>query len=112
MIKHWDEENVTRLGREARIGGSASRVKAQKTAVGLDVLAKIGKLFRVAPHHLVMPPEERAIIDNPFILEIARVYLETDDEGKRTITTAAQIAKARIDGRAAGVGKPSKANDR
>ena len=112
MIRDWGKENVTRLGREAKIGGSASRIKAQKTAVGLDVLAKVGKLFKVAPHHLVLPPDERAILENEKILHIARIYSQTDDEGRRTIHAGAQIAETRIDGGVAGMGKPSKAHDR
>ncbi len=112
MHKHWGETNITRLGREAGIGGSASRIKAQETAVGFDVIAKVAKLFKVAPHHLLLPSDERVIFESADLLEIARIFIETDDEGRRTIATAAKIAKARIDGRTAGMGKPSKAHDR
>jgi hypothetical protein len=44
--KHWNEENVTRLAREAKIGGSASRIKEQETSVGLGVVFKVAKLFQ------------------------------------------------------------------
>lgn len=112
MRERWGVENVTRLGREAGIGGSASRIKAQDTAIGFDVIVKVAKAFKVPPHHLFLPPDERRLLTSEFLIELSRVYLQTDESGRRTIETAAQIAKARIGGGSAGMGKPSKANDR
>lgn len=47
MLHHWKEINITRLAREAGIGGSGSRIKEQKTSVGIEVLDKIAPLFRL-----------------------------------------------------------------
>lgn len=39
MVKNYGRENLNRLAREAKIGpGTASRLKAQETSVGLDTI--------------------------------------------------------------------------
>jgi hypothetical protein len=56
MEHRWGQENINRLSRDAKIGpGSASRIKEQKTSVGIDVVAKIAKAFDVEPWHLLLP---------------------------------------------------------
>jgi hypothetical protein len=56
MRLHWGKENLTRLGKEAGIGpGGATRLKQQKTSVGLDVLARVAILFDLHPFHLLLP---------------------------------------------------------
>jgi hypothetical protein len=121
MLKHYNEINITRLAREAKIGGSASRIKAAETSVGLDVVYKVAKAFRVAPHQLLMTKEDReeiaklradlATLADESILRITRIYRQTDDEGRRVIDTAAQIAEARH-GRSTGMGKPRETDHR
>jgi hypothetical protein len=111
MKKHWNEENVTRLAREAKIGGSASRIKEQETSVGLGVVFKVAKLFKVEPFALLAPPELRNVLSDDNLLKIARIYGQTDDEGRRVMTTAARIAEARSDVGSAGVGKSGKAHN-
>lgn len=56
MRLHWGRENLTRLGKEAGIGpGGATRLKQQKTSVGLDVLTRVAMLFDLHPFHLLLP---------------------------------------------------------
>jgi len=56
MIRHWGQENLSRLAREAKIGpGGATRLKQQTTSVGIDVLAKVAECFDVEPWHLLLP---------------------------------------------------------
>lgn len=56
MQHHWGEENLTRLSREARIGpGTCTRIKAQETSVGIDVLQKIAAAFDLQAWHLLTP---------------------------------------------------------
>lgn len=116
MVEHYKKVNVTRLGADAGIGGSASRIKAQETSVGIDVVAKVAAVFHVAPHQLLMSPRERAafaLFSNKDLREIARIYRETDDEGRRTLLTAARIAKERIkDAGNSGLGKADSAQHR
>jgi transcriptional regulator with XRE-family HTH domain len=56
MLKHYGEENLTRLARDCKIGpGTASRIKAAETSVGLEVIDKIAKKFHVDAWELLVP---------------------------------------------------------
>ena len=56
MNSRYGAENLSRLARETKIGpGSASRIKAQETSVGVDVLEKIAGNFAVEPWRLMAP---------------------------------------------------------
>jgi hypothetical protein len=56
MEKRWGGENLNRLAREAKIGpGTAARLKAQETSVGLQVLDQIAEAFDVATWQLLVP---------------------------------------------------------
>ena len=56
MDHHWKGENLTRLEREAGIGpGSATRLKEQKTSVGLELVDKIAHVFGVEAWQLLVP---------------------------------------------------------
>lgn len=56
MQSKWGGENLNRLARECGIGtGTAYRLKAQKTSVGLDNLDKIADHFGIAPYQLLDP---------------------------------------------------------
>jgi Cro/C1-type HTH DNA-binding domain len=55
MSHHWGRENLTRLSRDAGIGpGTASRIKACETSIGLDVLSDIAKVFHLQPWQLLV----------------------------------------------------------
>lgn len=56
MVHKWGQENLTRLAREADIGpGSASRIKAMQTSVGLEIIDKIASMFSVYTWQLFVP---------------------------------------------------------
>lgn len=56
MQKHYGGENLTRLAKEAKFGpDSATRLKEQNTSVGIDILDKLAKLFKVEPWELLAP---------------------------------------------------------
>lgn len=56
MDARYGKENLTRLAADAKIGpGTATRIKEQKTSVGLDVLEQIGQAFGVEPWQLLVP---------------------------------------------------------
>ena len=56
MVSRYGKENLTQFAKDTKIGpGSASRIKARKTSVGLDVLSKIADSFDLQPWHLLMP---------------------------------------------------------
>ena len=56
MQKHYGRENLTRLARETRCGpGTASRIKACETSVGIDVLSQIAGAFKVQAWQLLVP---------------------------------------------------------
>jgi hypothetical protein len=56
MKKHYGKENLTRLAKDCDIGpGTSSRLKAQQTSVGLEVVDKIAEHFHVQPWQLLVP---------------------------------------------------------
>lgn len=56
MKHHYGKENLNRLARDTGVGpGSASRIKARNTSVGLEVLDKIAAHFKLEPWHLLLP---------------------------------------------------------
>ena len=56
MQKRYGKENLTRLAADAKIGpGTCSRMKAQETSVGLEVIDKVAALFDVEPWELLVP---------------------------------------------------------
>lgn len=56
MVKRYKKENLTRLSDETGVGlGTISRIKEQKTSVGLDTLEKIGDAFGLAAWQLLVP---------------------------------------------------------
>lgn len=56
MQAHYGGENLTRLAKEAKFGpGSATRLKEQNTSVGIDILDKLAKVFRIEPWQLLAP---------------------------------------------------------
>lgn len=69
MQHQWGGENLTRLAREAKIGpGTATRLKEQKTSVGLDTLDKLADCFGVHPWQLLVPgfdPKNPPAIETP-----------------------------------------------
>ena len=56
MQKRYGRENLTRLARETGCGpGTASRIKARETSVGIDVLSQIAGAFEVQAWQLLVP---------------------------------------------------------
>ena len=56
MRHHWGGENLSRLSREAKVGpGTVSRIKEQRTSVGLDVLEQVAGVFELQAWHLLTP---------------------------------------------------------
>ena len=75
MIYHWGGENLPRLSREAKIGpGTASRIKASETSVGLDVLQKVADAFHVQPWQLLVPEMDPQ--NPPVLLPISKEELD------------------------------------
>ena len=56
MVARYGKENLTRLAADCRFGpGTATRIKEQKTSVGLDVIEQIAAAFQVEPWQLLVP---------------------------------------------------------
>jgi hypothetical protein len=56
MLKHYGEENLSRLSRECGIGlGTTTRIKQQQTSVGLEIVDKIAEHFGLHPWQLLVP---------------------------------------------------------
>jgi hypothetical protein len=55
MKKHYGKENLTQLAKDCKFGpGTSSRLKEQKTSVGLDVVDKIAEHFHVQSWQLLV----------------------------------------------------------
>ncbi len=56
MREHYGRENLNRLARETKVGpGTAARIKAQNTSVGLETVDKIAAHFHLAAWQLLVP---------------------------------------------------------
>lgn len=56
MLKHYGEENLSRLSRDCGIGlGTTTRIKQQQTSVGLEIVDKIAEHFSLHPWQLLVP---------------------------------------------------------
>lgn len=94
MQTEYGRENLTRLSGDTGIGpGSASRIKAQDTSIGLEVLEKIAKKFGIEPWQLLFPVEE-----SQEFLELCRAWREAD-KNKRELLLIAGRAGGRAEGR-------------
>lgn len=85
MKAEYGRENLTRLSGDTGIGpGSASRIKAQNTAIGLDVLEKIARKFGIEPWQLLFPVEE----SEKEFLELCRAWKQADDNRRKMMLIA------------------------
>lgn len=56
MQARWGVPNINRLAREAHVGvATVQRIKDGGTSVGIDVLAKVAKVFNVPVWQLLLP---------------------------------------------------------
>ena len=88
MQRRYGGENLTRLAKEAKVGpGSATRLKEQRTSVGIDILDKLARLFKVEPWQLLAPGLEERLPSEPAdqaatdVEDASRQNALTDDQG-------------------------------
>jgi hypothetical protein len=88
MVMQWGEEHIQRLVREAKIGpATATRIKEGRTSVGIDIVERIARVFKVEPWQLLA-----AGLGDEKFLDILRVWRDTDARGKRMLLSAAKGA--------------------
>jgi hypothetical protein len=86
MLDAWGVENLNRLAREAHFGpATASRIKEQKTSVGVDVVEKVARLFKLPPAALLLPHAEKDL------LTIAKAYRVAPEGREYLLYTARAI---------------------
>lgn len=101
MAAKYGQENINRLARDAKVGpATVQRIKDASTSVGVDVLEKIARVFKIEPWQLLAP----GMSDDKF-LDILSAWQETDGRGRRMLLIAAEGAKATYD---VGAGKPER----
>lgn len=89
MRARYGGENLNRLARDAKIGpASASRLKAQETSVGLDVVDKIASAFGVESWQLLVPGFDPVALPDlngasPMAKDIAAMLDAITDEAHR-----------------------------
>lgn len=85
MLSRYGRENLTRLSGETRIGpGSASRIKDQRTSIGLDVLEKIALKCGIEPWQLLFPVGE----SEQEFLELCRAWKQADNNRRKMMLIA------------------------
>lgn len=88
MRTRYGKENLTKMASEASIGpATASRIKEQRTSVGVDVLDALAALFKVEPWQLLLPElqaaQRKTLTAWPFSIEPGKVReLPPDAIGK------------------------------
>ncbi len=83
MVHHWGKENLSQLSRKAKIGlASCTRMKEQKTSVGLDILDAVASAFGLQAWHLLTPDLDPK---NPPVIWLT----ETERKLYATISSAA-----------------------
>jgi transcriptional regulator with XRE-family HTH domain len=97
MMKTWGEENLRQLARDAGIGtGTAKRIKDQETSVGVDVLERIARLFKVEPWQLIAEDVETGPDLSPKALDVAMWFDALPPEHQpRAFTINYEISRGR-----------------
>jgi len=114
MDAQWGKENLTRLAREADFGPATStRLKEQKTAVGLDVLEKLSKVFRLKPWQLLVPAFDpsrppQSIPMSAQAADAARILDAIDDEDRRVKAHAIFVQLVELGAQAQPSSEPKK----
>lgn len=81
MAYHYGKENLTRLAKDSKCGpGTASRIKARNTSVGIEVLGKVSKIFDLQPWQLLIPGLDPA---NPPVISLTEQERRLYDRLKR-----------------------------
>lgn len=84
MKQRWGEENLNRLAREAGFGpATASRIKEQKTDIGLDTLDKLARLFGLEPGELLADGAKARPQYSPYATEVAQWFDAMQDPAKQ-----------------------------
>lgn len=89
MNKQYGGENLNRLAREAKVGpATSSRLKAQGTSVGLDVIDKLADHFKVKPWQLLVPgfdPDNPPDLAEASVMarDVAKNFDKITDEERR-----------------------------
>lgn len=99
MEKHYGQENLNRLAREAKIGpATASRMKAQETSVGIDTIDKLADYFRTEPWQLILPgfdPDkpQTLVAASPMAQDVAKLLdaIEDDERRRRAYALILQV---------------------
>lgn len=90
MRKHYGGENLTRLAKECKFGpGTSTRLKEQKTSVGVDVIDKIASKFGLQTWQLLVPgfdPEHIPTLQ-PLSEKEAELYKRWKEVAKEIIAT-------------------------
>lgn len=87
MEHRYGEENLNALVRDTGIGpGTATRIKEQKTSVGLDTLEKLATPFKLQPYQLLVrnlnPKAPQVAIDRQYVATARRMAKELTDMGE------------------------------
>jgi transcriptional regulator with XRE-family HTH domain len=90
MRRRYGGENLTRLAKEAKVGpGSATRLKEQRTSVGIDILDKLARLFKVEPWQLLAPGLDERLPSEPAATPWPIAWRKPSGDRRRRCSVAA-----------------------
>lgn len=88
MRHHYGRENINRMARETKVGvATIQRIKDRETSVGLDVVEKIAKRYKLEPWQLLA----HGMSDEKF-LDVLALWNQTDGRGRRMLLGAVRGA--------------------
>jgi hypothetical protein len=100
MLDKYGRENLTLLAKEAGIGvASIQRIKEMQTSVGIDILEKVAKAFRMEPHQIICP-----VVDAKHFQTVCIAYNLASNESKALLLGLAEQI-IRVHNRAEQAGK-------
>lgn len=78
--------NLSKLASDAKIGlASAQRIKEAKTSVGIDIVEKVAKVFRIEAYQLLC----QQTFQESFLL-VCEAYSSADERGRMYLVSTAE----------------------
>lgn len=91
MISRYGKENLNRFYKESGVGlGNLSRIKAQETAVGLDVLDRIAEFFHIYTWQLLVPDLDPSNPPVVAITQAEKAFYDRIKEAAKTLSNLPQ----------------------
>jgi hypothetical protein len=89
MIEKYGVENLNQLSRDANIApASVMRIKDARTSVGIDIIDRVAKVFRLPAYALLVPQ-----LQQKEFVTLCQAYSFADDIGRAYLSGAAETVR-------------------